>query len=83
MMRLAVMRRETGGGLTKLKPYLNYRVDDPRGKKIEHLKEAYFFNMLDEPEYLEVRIGFFGLRTALIPVVNLVMDNKRQALTLQ
>jgi hypothetical protein len=35
-----------------------------------------------EPQYVRVRVGFFGLRSVLIPVCFVAIDEERRALTL-
>ena len=60
-----------------------YTVCDPRGRKIGSVA-ALFFNDYDEPEYIEVKMGlFFGLKTVLIPVTNVVVNEKQRTLVLQ
>lgn len=67
---------ETGGA------YAGYAVLDPRGKRVGRVREA-FLNVHGEPEYLNVGIGWLGLRTALIPVLDVVADEGGRTLTLQ
>ena len=50
-----------------------------RGRCAERL----FLNESDEPEYILVKLGFFGFKTALIPVQGVLTDEERRALVLQ
>ena len=53
--------------LDKPRTYDGCEVRDPLGKKIGFVEENLaHFN--DEPEYFRIRIGFFGLRSTLLPV---------------
>jgi hypothetical protein len=61
--------------------YFDYVVRDPEGRKIGRVKEL-FANARGEPQYIRVRIGFFGLRSVLIPVCFVVVDEERRVLTL-
>jgi hypothetical protein len=61
--------------------YFDYLVCDPEGRKIGRLKEL-FANEHGEPQYIRVRMGFFGLRSILIPVCFVVVDEEQRALTL-
>ena len=60
----------------------DYVVCDPEGRKIGRVKEL-FANARGEPEYVRVRISFFGLKSVLIPVGFVVVDDERRTLTLQ
>ncbi len=64
------------------KEYADYVVLDPAGCKIGHVKE-FFTNARGEPEYIMVRVGFFGIRSVLIPVGFVTLDEERRTLTLQ
>jgi hypothetical protein len=57
-------------------------VRDPRGQRIGRA-ERLFLNESDEPEYILVKLGFFGFKTALIPVQVVLIDEERRALVLQ
>ena len=61
--------------------YAGYVVIDPEGRKIGVAKEV-FANGSREPEYVRVGIGAFGLRSALIPVQLVALDEKRRTMTL-
>ncbi len=58
-----------------------YWVRDPRGRKIGRLKRFYL-NGSGGPEYAEVKVGLFGMRTILIPVQTVVVDAERRSLVL-
>jgi PRC-barrel domain len=59
-----------------------YWVCDPRGRKIGRLKRL-FLNESGGPEYAEVKVGFFGLRTVLIPLQTITTDTERGFLVLE
>ena len=59
-----------------------YWVCDPRGRKIGRLKRL-FLKESGGPEYTEVRVGFFGLRTVLIPLQTVTTDAARGTLVLE
>jgi hypothetical protein len=59
-----------------------YAVLDPEGRKIG-LVEELFSNDSGEPEYVRVRLGLFGLKSAVIPVQLVALDGERRTITLQ
>ena len=59
-----------------------YWVRDPRGRKIGKLKRL-FLNERGGPEYAEVKVGLFGLKTVLIPLQTVTADAQRRFLVLQ
>jgi hypothetical protein len=59
-----------------------HAVLDPEGRKIGVAKEV-FANGRGEPEYVRVGMGVFGLKTVLIPVQLVALDEKRRTMTLQ
>ena len=61
--------------------YYDYMVCDPEGRKIGRVKEL-FANVQGESQYIRVRVDFFGLRSVLIPVCFVVVDEQRRSLTL-
>lgn len=61
--------------------YAGYRVYDPAGRKVGSAKEL-FVNTHDEPEYVMVKIGLFGLRSVLIPVQVVTVDEDQRSLVL-
>ena len=58
-----------------------YRVSDPRGRKIGRLKRL-FLNESGGPEDAEVKVGLFGLKTALIPPPTVAAGARRRSLVL-
>ncbi len=59
-----------------------YGVYDPLGKKIG-LVEKVFVNGDREPDYVRVRMGYFGFKSVLIPVGFVAIEQERQTLVLQ
>jgi PRC-barrel domain len=59
-----------------------YSVYDPVGQKIG-IVERVFANPDGEPVYIRVRIGYFGMKTVLIPVQFVETDEKRKTLVLK
>ncbi len=82
MADTAVNRRELRGRFEAPEEYVGYGVFDPEGRKIGSVKEL-FTNAYGEPEYVRVRIGFFGLKSVLIPIGFVAVDEERRTLTLQ
>ena len=73
-------RRE--GRIDTPERYVGYAVRDPRGRKIGNVTEL-FINDFDEPEYINVKMGLFGLKTVLIPVTSVVVNEEQRTLVLQ
>ena len=59
-----------------------YTVYDPLGQKIGSAEEV-FVNREGGPEYIRVRIGFFGMKSVLIPVQFVKTDEHQRTLSLQ
>jgi hypothetical protein len=59
-----------------------FTVYDPLGQKIENAEEV-FVNWNEEPQYVRVRIGLFGLKSVLIPVQFAEVDYERGILVLK
>jgi hypothetical protein len=57
-------------------------VCDPRGRKIGRLKRL-FLNESGGPEYAEVKVGLFGMKTVLIPLQTVSADAERGFLVLE
>ena len=81
-----VERSGTGGGCVggrtrTARPFVGYRLHDPRGEKIGRVKMA-VLNASGGIEYLSVRLGPLGLRTVLVPVLDVVADDLDRTLTL-
>jgi PRC-barrel domain len=64
------------------KRYAGYTVYDPLGQKIGSAEEV-FVNREGGPEYIRVRIGFFGMKSVLIPVQFVKTDEQQRTLALQ
>ncbi len=62
--------------------WAGYWVRDPRGRKIGRLKRL-FLNGSGGAEYAEVKMGFFGMKTILIPVQTVSVDAGRRFLVLE
>jgi hypothetical protein len=62
--------------------YVGYAVRDPRGRRLGRTMRV-FVNGRGEPEYIEVKMGFLGFKTVLLPVQSVAADEKRRALSLQ
>lgn len=61
---------------------VGYGVYDPLGEKIGSV-ERLFVNESQEPEYVRVRIGLFRLRSILIPVGFVEIDEELRSLMLK
>jgi hypothetical protein len=59
-----------------------YAVFDPLGQKIGRAVEV-FVNWDGEPGYIRIRLGFFGMKSVLIPVQFVETDEKKKALVLK
>jgi hypothetical protein len=59
-----------------------YWVRDPRRRKIGKLKRL-FLNGSGGPEYAEVKVGLFGMKTVLIPLQTVSVDAERRSLVLE
>jgi hypothetical protein len=59
-----------------------YWVRDPRRRKIGKLKR-FFLNGSGGPEYAEVKVGLFGMKTILIPLQTVSVDAERRSLVLE
>ena len=61
--------------------YVGYKVLDPRNQRIGSVKEL-LVNASKELEYIRVRVGLLGLKSVLIPVQSVWVDEKRRILLL-
>jgi len=59
-----------------------YWVRDPLGRTIGRLKRL-ILNESGGPEYAEVKVGLFGLRTILIPLQTVTVDDELRFLVLE
>jgi hypothetical protein len=80
--RTAIDRREPGGRLEAPEEYAGYEVRDPLGHRLGSV-EKLFVNDGEEPEYIRVKMGLFGLKSVLIPVTFATIDKERRILVLQ
>ena len=62
--------------------YAGFWLCDPREKRLG-MVEKLFLNWSGEPEYIRVRMGFFGFKSVLLPVQNVAVDEQRRILVLQ
>lgn len=62
--------------------YAGYTLRDPLGQKLGRV-ESVFVNWDGLPEYVRVKLGIFGLKSVLIPVLSVAADEARQTLTLE
>ena len=62
--------------------WTGYEVHDPLGQKIGRAEEI-FVNANDEPEYIRVKMGFFGPKSVLIPVKLAASDVERRTIGLR
>lgn len=62
--------------------WAGYEVHDPLGQRIGRAEEI-FVNANDEPEYIRVKMGFFGPKSVLIPVKLAAADAERRAIELR
>jgi hypothetical protein len=81
-LHTAVGPRERGGSIRTTEEYAGYMVCDPQGQRIGRT-ERIFLNGRGEPEYIKVKMGFFGFKTVLLPVQSVAADEERRALLLQ
>ena len=59
-----------------------YAVFDPLGQKIGRAVEV-FVNWDGEPGYIRIRLGFFGMKSVLIPVQFVETDEDSKTLVLK
>ncbi len=73
-------RKERNDRFTEVEDrFADYEVYDPNGEKIGKADDL-FVDENDQPEYLEVKMGFLGMRATLIPwkVVSNVDDEAKR-----
>ena len=59
--------RKPGDRIEAAEEFAGYKLQDPLGRKIGNV-EKLFVNRRGEPEYIRVKMGLLGLKSALIPV---------------
>jgi hypothetical protein len=79
---VAASPEERSSSIQTAERYAKYRVCDPSGRRIGRT-ERVFANGRGEPEYIRVKMGLFGLKTVLLPVQSVAVDEERRALVLQ
>jgi hypothetical protein len=72
----------SGASSASSKRATGYAVFDPLGQKIGRAVEV-FVNWDGEPGYIRIRLGFFGMKSALIPVQFVETDDENKALVLK
>ena len=82
MVRTTTDRERSRSRFGEPKRYVGYGVRDPEGRKIGTAREI-FANGRGEPEYVRVRMGLLGLRSALLPVGFVRVDEQQRFFTLQ
>ena len=82
MFRTTTNRERSRSRHREPKDHAGYAVCDPEGRRIGTARQV-FANGRGEPEYVRVRIGFLGLRSALIPVGFVRIDEQQRHFTLQ
>ena len=81
-MSYTTNRRALRGGFGAPETYAGYRDLDPEGRKLGSVREL-FVNAYDEPEYVRMRMGLLRLRTALIPVQSITVNEEKRTFVLQ
>ena len=82
MFRTTTNRERPPNPHREPKDHAGYAVCDPEGRRIGTARQV-FANGRGEPEYIRVRIGFLRLRSALIPVGFVRIDEQHRVFTLQ
>ena len=82
MTHTAVNRGKLGVRFEAPVAYVGYGLHDPLGKRIGRVQEL-FLNDNHEPEYIRVKMGFLGLRSVLIPVETVAVNEERRSLVLR
>ncbi|QIN83934.1 hypothetical protein GBA63_15740 [Rubrobacter tropicus] len=60
----------------------DYGLLDPLGQEVGRVDRV-FGNGNGDPQYVRVRVGIFGQRLVLIPVLEVAVDHERRSLTLR
>ena len=82
MLHEAVNLRGLNGRLKMPEECIGYRVCDPLGQTIGTVEEI-FVNGDGGPEYVKAKIGLFGTKTVLIPVVSVSVYEGRKSIKLE
>lgn len=78
----SAIRRKADNRLEAKKDYTDYAVYEPGGRRVGRVKER-FVSAEDGAEYLDVKTGFLGLRSLLVPTGTARTDRKRRILLLR
>jgi hypothetical protein len=62
--------------------YAGFWLCEPREKSIG-MVEKLFLNWSGEPEYIRLRVGFFGFKNDLLPVQDVAVNEQRRIVALQ
>lgn len=68
--------------LARRTQYAGFALCDPLENRIGRV-EKLFANARGEPEYVRVRMGFFGLKSVLLPVENVAVSEERRMLVIK
>lgn len=82
MTRMAVNHEEPGASKLAPEKYVGYGVLDPTGKKFGSIGRV-FVNWSGEPEYIQVKMGLFGVKCVLLPVDSISVDDGKRFVTLE
>ncbi len=82
MSELVTRPAELRDRFEKPEGYVGYGLCDPLGQKVGSVEQL-FVNPRGEPEYIRVRMGLLGLRSILLPVESVAVDEKRRVLFLK
>lgn len=81
MYRAVTERRGLDDRFSVPNECVGFELYDPLGKKIGRVEEM-FVNAQEEPEYLRARIGVFGVKSVLLPIEMLVVNETQRTVTL-
>jgi hypothetical protein len=78
----AATHEELQEGFLEPREWTGYEVYDPLGQKMGRAQEI-FANANGEPEYIRVKMGFFGSKSVLIPVHLAAADMEQRVIKLR
>ncbi len=81
-MSLASTSKRPAHPFERPEEYVGYRVIDPEGREVGTVKEL-FRSADDGLDYVEIKMGFLGLQSRLIPVDLVAVDAERRVLLLR
>ncbi|CAN5298465.1 hypothetical protein BH24ACT19_BH24ACT19_13890 [soil metagenome] len=82
MTPMSAIRRKADNRLEAKKDYTDYAVYESGGRSVGRVKER-FVSADDGIEYLDIKTGFLGLRSLLVPTGAARVDRKRHILLLR